>query len=370
MESASPKPNILVVDDTPENLQLLMLMLQRVGFSVRTKTNGFDALTAIEQLVPDLVLLDISMPEMDGYEVCRRIKARPDGAEIPVLFVSALSDTMDKVRGFEVGAVDFVSKPFEFAEVVARVRLHLELQRQRRELQASLARQRELEELRDSLTHMIVHDMRSPLQSLHFTINMVRNAVPPGEIDLMAQAERSVRRLIDMVTDMLHTSRLESRAMVLQRERTDLGVLAADVVESMRLLSGDSVLSIESEPGVFAEVDVELVRRVIANLVGNAIKFVRARGQVAVRVLRAGDQARIEVHDNGVGIAPEHQALIFEKFGQVGAGHRKHGSGLGLTFAKMAVQAHGGSIGVASVPGQGSTFWCLLPLAAADSADL
>ena len=155
--------SVLVVDDTIENLRLLSDLLGEHGYEVRAVTNGRQALQAVERDPPDLILLDISMPEMDGYEVCRRLKASERSQDVPVIFLTALTDTADKVRAFEAGGVDYVTKPFQVEEVLARVKTHVALRRAQADLADSYARLRALEQLRDDLVHMVVHDMRSPL---------------------------------------------------------------------------------------------------------------------------------------------------------------------------------------------------------------
>ena len=168
-------------------------MLQESGYRVRPVTSGAHALIAARSQPPDLILLDVTMPEMDGYEVCRRLKADASTADIPVLFISALADARDKVSAFEAGGVDYVSKPFQFAEVVARVRTHLRLRQRERDLQESLARERQLEQLRDKLTHMIVHDMRSPLLVMSMAYEVLQQSVNPDDLPTL---ENAARRLI------------------------------------------------------------------------------------------------------------------------------------------------------------------------------
>jgi len=359
--TSANRPSILVVDDTPANLQLLVGMLHEHGYRVRPVTSGRHALTAVRSEPPDLILLDITMPEMDGYEVCRRLKEDPATREIPVLFLSALTETADKVKAFAAGGLDYVSKPFQIEEVAARVRTHLQLRRQQRELQDSLARERELERLRDNLTHLVVHDMRSPLLALSLTLEMVREKAGPAEVALIESARSGVASLVGMVNEMLDVSRLESGALPLKRETIELAALAREAVESLRLLAREMDVRVAADGPVPVSADRDLIRRVLANLVGNAIKFAPTRGHVQVRIGTADGAARVEVTDDGIGIAPEHHARIFEKFGQVEDGAKRRGTGLGLTFARMAVEAHGGRIGVISAPGRGSTFWFTLP---------
>jgi two-component system sensor histidine kinase/response regulator len=371
------QPNILAVDDTPANLQLLLQILQENGYRMRAVTSGAEALETVRTETPDLILLDITMPEMDGYEVCRRLKADPATAEIPVLFISALAEVEDKVHAFEVGGVDYVSKPFQNAEVAARVRTHLklrqheqELQQRERELEESLAREQEsrareleLERLRDKLTHMIAHDMRSPLQAVRLSLDLLRDGVRLDYADMLACAKTSIDSLVDMVSQMLDVSRMEAGALELQPEAVDLADLAQVVLTALRPLAGGITVRLETTGAIEVNADRSLIRRVLANLVGNAFKFTPDKGHVTVRISERDGQARVEVVDDGQGIAPEHHGRIFEKFGQVNAGKKKVGTGLGLTFVKMAVEAHGGAIGVLSAPGQGSTFWFALPLA-------
>ena len=170
---------MLVVDDTIENLRLLSDLLGEHGYEVRAVTNGRQALQAAEHDPPDLILLDITMPEMDGYEVCRRLRAGRASRDVPVIFLTALTDTADKVLAFDAGGVDYVTKPFQFEEVLARVKTHVALRRAQSALAESYARLRDLEQLRDDLVHMVVHDMRSPLTALLIRLRILRTAPGP-----------------------------------------------------------------------------------------------------------------------------------------------------------------------------------------------
>ena len=359
--------NILVVDDTAANLQLLTGMLKGRGYRVRPVSSGEMALRAVETHAPDLILLDISMPDMDGYEVCHRLKADPRWRDIPVLFISALSDTEDKVRAFQAGGVDYVGKPFQFEEVDARVRTHLALHHHQQELKANYARLQEMERLRDNLTHMIAHDMRSPLLALQLSLGLLDSTISPNhnteEASLLENAKLGVTQLIDMVSQMLDVSRLEAGKMELKRAPCDLVAVARDAIAALLPLAESRTLVVESESPVMAACDRDLIRRVIGNLIGNAIKFTATSGRIAVAAIANGDLVRVTVTDNGSGIPPEKHQLIFEKFGQVADRSHGGGSGLGLTFCKMAVEAHGGAIGVESSPGHGSIFWFSLPVA-------
>ena len=179
----APVASVLVVDDTIENLRLLSDLLGEQGYEVRAVTNGRQALQAVEHDPPDLILLDINMPEMDGYEVCRRLRATERSKDVPVIFLTALTDTADKVRAFDAGGVDYVTKPFQFEEVLARVKTHVALRRAQAALADSYKRLRALEQLRDDLVHMVVHDMRSPLTALLIDLRLLKGpAAALGEV--------------------------------------------------------------------------------------------------------------------------------------------------------------------------------------------
>lgn len=356
--------SILVVDDTPANLQLLTGMLKARGYRVKPAPNGELALRGARAAPPDLILLDITMPGMDGFEVCARLKADERLRDIPVLFISALHDTDDKVRAFQAGGVDYVTKPFQLEEVEARVRTHLEIRRQKRELDANFAKLRELETMRDSLIHMIAHDMKSPLTVIQLALELIAPSIKeadPESATTLRDARVSATTIVEMIEQMLDISRMEAGAMVLKLAPGDVGQTVSRAVESQRVLAGHRGLTFAATGAVVADFDANLLRRVIGNLVGNAIKFTEADGEIRVSAVCKDGFARVEVADNGRGISPEHHAKIFEKFGQVEGHGARTGTGLGLTFARMAIEAHGGKIGVVSAPGKGSTFWFTLP---------
>lgn len=357
---------IMVVDDTPANLKLLQEMLQSKGYRVLAFPGGRMALAAARRHPPDLILLDITMPDMDGYEVCDQLKADAGLRDIPVLFISALTETTDKVRAFQAGGVDFVTKPFHFDEVNARVKTHLDLRRQRRELGESYQKLQEVEQMRDSLVHMVVHDMRSPLTALMGNLDLALMHQPQDRVrEYLVHSTLAVRNLMHMVSSLLDVSRLEEGRLDPVLETVDLEALAREALEMAEPLRGGRHLLLESAEDMFPLVaDRQLLLRVLQNLVGNAIKYTDAeRGRVVIRLLKRPDGPRVEVCDNGPGIPASHLEKVFDKFCQVEARqHRRpHSSGLGLTFCKLAVELHGGCIGVTSQEGQGSTFWIQLP---------
>ncbi len=368
-QSDRARADVLVVDDVPANLTLLCGIIKEQGHKARPVPSGELALQAAAASRPDLILLDIDMPEMSGFEVCKRLKADPTLQHIPVIFISAMTDIADKVRAFSAGGVDYITKPFQFEEVHARVATHLELRRQRRELEESYDRLCQLEALRDSLVHMLVHDLRSPLTALTVSLEFLKEdagpALAPEQRGDIEEALNAAKRMVLMVTAVLDVNKLEAGKMTLRIAECDIVTLAREVIDSLSSLAGGRVLSLQPSCAELpVPIDRGVVFRVIQNLVANALKFAPANnGRVVVDLDRAEGGLRCRVTDNGPGIPAEHHDYIFEKFGQVGDGAARKGfsTGLGLPFCKLAVEAHGGRIGVESEAGKGATFWFVLP---------
>jgi two-component system, sensor histidine kinase and response regulator len=365
--------SVLVVDDTVDNLRLLAGVLGQMGHVVRPVTSGLQALVAARHSAPDLILLDVSMPEMDGYEVCARLKADPQLKDIPVIFLTALSDIADKVKAFEVGGVDYITKPFHLEEVQARVRTHLALRRANVQLSLSYSQLQRLEQLREDLVHMVVHDMRTPLTVLAGHLEFLNSGgetlSPEGAADLQA-AMQGARVVARMANDLLDVSRLEEGKLMLKLAEHDLGGLAEKVRSSLRGFERGRTIELQVESGAVAACDSGLVERVLENLVNNAIKHTPSGSAITISVASRAQRLRVTVSDQGPGVPVEARQKIFEKFGVVSARthDRYHSAGIGLAFCKLAVEAHGGAIGVESREPQGSTFWFELPRDAPNGA--
>jgi signal transduction histidine kinase len=314
-----------------------------------------------------LILLDVNMPEMTGYEVCRQLKSREETREIPIIFISALNETLDKIRAFGAGGVDYVTKPFEFEEVMARVETHLELRRTQIELRHSYEKLRDLERLRDNLVHMVVHDMRSLLFSLLSTADFLQTDLAENINDQTREDLDSVTtaatRLNRMASDLLDVSKLEEEKMPVRSEECDLAEIVQEGVEIARKMDRRRPVRVDTSRAVRVVCDQDLVRRVVENLVTNGLKHTAADKPLGVSVTQEKGCARVSIRDEGSGIPQELQGKVFEKFGMVQARKEQklHSVGLGLTFCKLAVEAQGGEIGVDSKVGEGSTFWFTLP---------
>ena len=376
-ENASPG-RILVVDDTAANIRLLSAILKIEGFEVLSASSGAIALETLRQEAVDVVLLDIMMPEMNGFEVCAAIRADPLTANLPVVMVTALQETADRVRALEAGADDFLTKPVDEIEVVARIRSLVRAKRERAALEKAYGDIKKAESLRDTLVEMLVHDLRTPLTTILASLDLLQTG-KTGILDPMQQeiadiCMRGGRHLLSLVNELLDIGKLESGEMTLHREEIGVADLVQDAIDQVASQGQRSGVGIKTQiapdlPTLRA--DEDLLRRILINLLGNAVKFTRRKTQVqlGVRFQNASEshpQSRLlfEVQDEGEGISPADQARIFHKFGQVEnrRSGRRNSTGLGLTFCKLAVEAHGGEIWVESSVGDGSTFSFSIPL--------
>lgn len=369
------QPIIMIVDDQPLNLKLLQEMIKDEGYRILIFSSGRDALKALSKILPDLILLDIMMPEMGGFEVCRRLKADDRLNRIPVIFISALNDASNKVKALANGGVDYVTKPFQAQEVLARLKIHLRLQRQQRQLDAqnrllqeSYNRLSELEQLRDNLVHMMAHDMRSHLLAVTGYAGIIKSGLEGACQDKLAEDAQYIMNscitLQKMITGLLDISRLEDCRMPLNIQSCDLGGLISRALASLSSLTGHTtVVWNPPDEDVHAFFDVDLTSRILENFLVNAFDFAGKNGRIHITVEQLRTEVKILVSDTGPGIPPELQPGIFEKFGQAVPvqGEKRHSVGLGLTFCKLAVEAQGGKIGVQSEVGKGSTFWFTLP---------
>jgi len=343
---------ILVVDDEPRNVLLLQDLLESRGYTVWTAADGRQGLAVARERSPDVMLLDVMMPGLSGFDMCRQLKADPSTAMIPVLLVTSLNAREDRLAALGAGANDFITKPIDTGDLLLRVRNAVTTKRLHDEVTSQFRKLQELEASRDTLTHMVVHDLRSPLTGLQGYLDLLRVAVAAGSNDEVLEFARDAHaiagQLREMISQVLDVSRLESGDMPLSPGDTDL----------VELLSA-AVASLGPPPDGIGIVGT----RVVANLVGNAFKFAPRRGEVRIGLEGWDGVVRVTVTDNGPGVDPEYRKVIFEKFGQapLGRAGKARSTGLGLTFCKLAVEAHGGKIGVEASNGGGARFWIELP---------
>jgi len=362
---------ILVVDDEEHNRVLLRDLLEARGHQVMEATDGEQAMDAITSSAPDVILLDVMMPRVDGFEVCRRLKADARSAPIPILLITALTDRQDRLAGIEAGANDFLTKPIDTQDVILRVGNAVTTKHLYDQLADNYQRLRELEVLRDDLTHMIVHDLRTPLTSVIAGMQTVEMS---GELNARQQqclrlALTGGQTLLGMINDLLDVSKMEDGSVRLEYQdlaATDLVEQALEGIEALAQEKGLTVIRDFPTPSPTFSGDEDKLVRTLVNLLGNAVRFTPRGGTITASVQLGHDErtADFAISDTGEGIPKEAFARIFEKFGQVDMGRstQKLSTGLGLTFCRMAVEAHGGRIWVESELGRGSTFSFTIPV--------
>jgi two-component system sensor histidine kinase/response regulator len=369
---------ILVADDIPANVELLLDQLHSLGYDTITAVDGPSAVAAAFEQQPDLCILDVSMPAGDlgiddrstGFEVCRRIKRDPRTSRIPVIFVTALNDTSDRIRGIEAGGDDFLTKPHNRLVLGARVRSLLKLKAATDALEDSLRKLRELEKVRDDLMKMIVHDLKTPLTSVLATLEMLSDGdfgqVSTTQKAAIGDAEAKSEDLLALIDDILEVARIEEANISLTLAPMAPGALLAELVHEwghrFQQEGATASVSVADDAPVFTG-DKGLVKRVFSNLIQNAVTHSSHPVHLELSARRAGQGVLFTVSDNGPGIPPEYHDLIFRKFGQVEMPRspRTRSSGLGLTFCKLVVERHGGRIWVKSAEGKGSSFYIELP---------
>jgi signal transduction histidine kinase len=372
-------PLILVADDVAANVELLFDQLHVLGFRAIAAGDGPSALTACFEHRPDLCILDVSMPAGDlgvddrstGFEVCRRIKRDPRTKSIPVIFVTALNDTTDRVKAIEAGGDDFLTKPHNRLVLGARVRSLLKLKSATDSLEDTLRKLREVEKMRDDLMKMIVHDLKTPLTSVLATTEMLMDGdfgpLNDQQKGMLRDAEGKAEDLLCLIGDLLEVSRLEEASLTLDLKPIAPGALLSEIVHesSIRFQQEGAVATVDvADDAPVFEADKPLLKRVLGNLVQNALTHSANAVKIQLNARKDGDGILFTVADNGPGIPPEYHEVIFRKFERVKSPNipRTRSSGLGLAFCKLVVDAHGGRIWVQSAgEGKGSAFHFRLP---------
>jgi two-component system sensor histidine kinase/response regulator len=376
---AGSQPLILVADDVDANVELLVDQLETLGFHTIVARDAPEALAVCLERRPELVILDVSMPAGDlgvddrdaGFEVCRRLKRDARTARIPVIFVTALGDTSDRVKAIEAGGDDFLTKPHHRLVLNARVRALLKLKGATDALEESLKRLRELQKVRDDLMKMIVHDLKTPLTSVLATLEMARDgdfgALTERQAKALSDAEGKSEDLLALIEDLLEVARIEEQTITLQPEPIAPAALLAEIVYDWGLRftqeGATAMVDVADDAPVF-NADKMLLKRVLSNLVQNALTHTAGPVKLALAARADANGILFTIADDGPGIPSEYQEIIFRKFERVRAANapKVRSSGLGLTFCRLAVESHGGRIWVKSAEGEGSTFYVQLPL--------
>ncbi len=370
---------ILIVDDTQENIQVLGSLLRDAGYRINVAMNGEQALSTLERVSPDLVLLDIMMPVMDGFEVCRRMKQEPRWEDIPVIFLTAKIETESVVEGFELGAVDYVTKPFQAAELLQRVDTHLTLSRLRRELAMRVSELSDalgrIEQLHREQDAFLRHELNNVINPIAGYSDMLRSTLggQVGEKPLqwLDAISRGTSSMQGMLTNLKDLNEVERGARAFSFMHVPLYGILGDVIQDVRSASGNGI-PISLTPDMMDDrvpADLSFLPGVFKNLIKNAVEHVEVHagagvnGQagVQVRCSSEGDTVVVEVANGGPAIPEDRLATFFDKFNstKTGAG----GTGLGTTYARIVTEAHGGSISVSSSEADGTRVRVTLPRA-------
>ncbi len=354
-------PLILVVDDTPLNLQVLGSLLKKHEYRVALSKSGKEALDFVQKKKIDLILLDIMMPEMSGFEVCEQLKSNEETKEIPVLFITALTDTTSKLKAFEAGGMDYITKPFLPEEVLARVKVNIK----RREYEEALL---ESNRLKSDFVSSVSHELRTPLASiLGFASTILNDKAMDRDTrnEFLKIIYDESQRLSNLIENVLSISRIESRNVTYNLTPTEISPVVMEVYDSQKIQCENKGLNFridveENMPEILADRDA--IKQVLLNLVGNAIKFTPKGGSISISMKKNGAFGSIEVEDNGLGIPEKDLSRVFEKFYRVyRPGTEIQGTGLGLPIVKDIVEFHNGKIDIESREGKGTKFRIYLP---------
>ncbi len=369
------KATILIVEDNQESIDLLVYFLQPAGYTILTASDGYQAIEMVENHAPDIILLDIMLPGLDGYEVCERLKKNERTFHIPIIMITALKELKDKIRALEAGADDFISKPFDSVELLARVKsllrlkfYHDELIRKNKELERQQRLLIREDQLKKELTNLIVHDMKNPLFIIQGNLQMMHMQKGKNGFDekYTKRIERSSRSLLRMVLNLLDISRLEQKTMELEPVPVDLNAVIQQIVAYFQDVPEHENKIVQLKLGSElppAYVDKDIFERVLDNLFHFVFKNTPDYMTVLVETRQQGEALELKVSHDGRPIPDKFKEKIFQKYAQAELKQQgfKPARGLGLIFCKMAMEAHGGDIYLAPDIEEGNCFVLQIP---------
>ena len=361
---------ILIVDDVVSNVLLLKILLTNEKFQVCTANNGTTCIEQAKKEHPDLILLDVMMPDISGFDTAVILKKDEETKEIPIIFLTALNTPADLVHGFKVGASDFLTKPFNKEELVMRVTQQISLvaakriiEKQNQELRATLNN-------RDKMYSVIAHDLRSPMASIRMVLNLVVASASPETVGpelymLLDQANRESEEVHDLLDNLLKWTKSQTGRLTVVKQELDLNDIIPGVVEIFEAIAATKHIKLDLQlvgGSMKVEADNDMLKTVVRNFLSNAIKFSPENSSIEIIMATEGDFAKVSVRDHGVGIAADRLGSIFHKGETTYGTGGEEGSGLGLQLCQDFARKNGGDCTVESVEGEGSTFSVLIPL--------
>ncbi|MET1258056.1 hybrid sensor histidine kinase/response regulator [Flagellimonas sp. DF-77] len=367
----SSAPYILAVDDEQLNLELIRFILERNEFEFKGTSDDEKFFKYLEEKKPDLILLDVIMPRIEGFELCQKLKSYKEYEDIPVIFLTGKVGVKDKVKGFEVGGVDYVTKPFNEQELIARIEAHVELRRAKYKIERQAENLRQSNALKDRMFSIIGHDLRSPLSAAKLKMDFIMRGIIDPKADnfvdeTVYELLKTMDEALNLLQNLLGWAKAESGQIQVIPENLDLN----DIVEqTFRLLKLGSehkkiILINEVPEHTFVHADLNTVKTVLRNLVSNAIKFTPVDGRICIKASESNERMVVEVEDNGEGIPKEDIPKILnpnEHFSKLGT-EKEPGTGLGLVLCQNFVNKNGGQLKIKSTVGKGSTFYFDLPV--------
>ena len=361
---------ILVVDDVISNVLLLKILLTNEKFQVTTANNGTSCIETAKKEHPDLILLDVMMPDISGFDTAVELKKDPNTADIPIIFLTALNSPADLVHGFQVGANDFLTKPFNKEELIMRVMLQIALVAAKRIIVQQNEELRRTISNRDKMYSVIAHDLRSPMASIRMVLNLVVQTVSPEAIGLemyylIDKANKETEETHDLLDNLLKWTKSQTGRLKVAYQDFEVMDVVTGVYGIFTMIAETKKIALtmeENAPGLKVHADKDMLNTVVRNFLSNAIKFTPEGSAIEIVVDKKDDFAKISIRDHGVGIAPDRIEGLFHKGETTYGTNNEEGSGLGLQLCKDFAQKNGGDVMVESVLGEGSTFSVLVPL--------
>ncbi len=373
----SEKPYILAVDDEQLNIELLRFILERNDFKFKGTSDDEYFFDLLEAEHPDLILLDVIMPRIDGFELCEKLKTYSQYKDIPVIFLTGKVNVKDKVRGFEVGGVDYVTKPFNEQELIARIQTHVELTRAKKQIEKQAENLRQSNVLKDRMFSIIGHDLRSPLSAAKLKMDFIMRGIIDPKADNFLDGTvygllKTMDEALNLLQNLLGWAKSESDQIQIIPEELDIHDLVEQTFRLLKLGSEHKKIQLHNNvpKEVTAHADMNTIKTVLRNLLSNAIKFTPVEGTIQVNAVLNDKQLVIEVEDNGQGIPKEDIGKILnpnEHFSKLGT-EKEPGTGLGLVLCQNFVNKNGGSLNIRSEVGKGSVFYFDLPIYAEQPA--
>lgn len=357
------KTTILVVDDNHENLRVVSNYLKDKGYKLALALNAKEAMAILERIRPDIILMDVMMPEIDGFTACKMIKETEKFSEIPIIFLTAKTQTEDIIEGLEAGGVDYITKPFNREELLVRVKNHVELSQARKRIL-------EMNRTRDKLYSIIAHDIKSPFSTIIFTINTINEGLfdpcKPEFKQIMQDLEVSAKKTKNLIDNLLEWTKFRDGHNMLNPKESNVSAIVAECILLMNGNAKNKKIALTAEiadnlTGWFDEVSIHTVLR---NLISNSIKFTEKGGSITISGAKHNDNhIKITVKDTGIGMTEAVRKKIFESGESVTTmgTYNERGTGLGLTMVKDFTEKNSGTLEVKSEPGVGTEMSVILP---------